>query len=157
MLKENEIKLSFLIGIVSQIIWWILFKPVSGHSLAVQWLGLCDLTAEGPGSIPGQGTKIPQAAQRGQKTNKQKLVSAPDGTLIQQLVTGSHTAVAERVDFSLSQQLCTLGILLREPPSPSGSVTFVCHLCLRGRRKGGGYSLSLLRHVVSSLVPLARI
>ena len=45
MLKENEIKLSFLIGIVSQIIWWILFKPVSGHSLAVQWLGLSAFTA----------------------------------------------------------------------------------------------------------------
>ena len=27
----------------------------------VQWLGLCTLTAEGPGSIPGLGTKIPQA------------------------------------------------------------------------------------------------
>ena len=32
-----------------------------GNSLAVQWLGLCTLTAEGPVSIPGQGTKIPQA------------------------------------------------------------------------------------------------
>ena len=29
-----------------------------GNSLAVQWLGL---TAEDPGSVPGQGTKIPQA------------------------------------------------------------------------------------------------
>ena len=27
----------------------------------VQWLGLCALTAEGVGSIPGQGTKILQA------------------------------------------------------------------------------------------------
>ena len=27
----------------------------------VQWLGLCALTAECPGSIPGLGTKIPQA------------------------------------------------------------------------------------------------
>ena len=32
-----------------------------GNSLAVQWLGLHALTAEGLGSIPGQGTKIPQA------------------------------------------------------------------------------------------------
>ena len=24
----------------------------------VQWLGLCVFTAEGPGSIPGQGTNI---------------------------------------------------------------------------------------------------
>ena len=28
------------------------------NSLAIQWLGLCTLTAEGPGSVPGQGTKI---------------------------------------------------------------------------------------------------
>ena len=28
-----------------------------GNSLAVQWLGLM---AEDPGSVPGQGTKIPQ-------------------------------------------------------------------------------------------------
>ena len=40
-------------------------KP--GTSLAVQWLGLCAFTAEGPGFIPGQGTKIPQAAWCGQK------------------------------------------------------------------------------------------
>ena len=29
----------------------------------VQWLGLGASTAEGPGSIPGRGTKIPQATQ----------------------------------------------------------------------------------------------
>ena len=28
------------------------------NSLAVQWLGLCAFTAGGPGSTPGQGTKI---------------------------------------------------------------------------------------------------
>ena len=33
----------------------------------VQWLGLRALTAEGTGSIPGQGTKIPHATQRNQK------------------------------------------------------------------------------------------
>ena len=37
-----------------------------GNSLTVQWLGLQALTAEGPGSIPGWGTKIPQAAQHAQ-------------------------------------------------------------------------------------------
>ena len=31
-----------------------------GNSLAVQWLGFCTFTAEGVGSIPGQGIKIPQ-------------------------------------------------------------------------------------------------
>ena len=34
-----------------------------GDFLVVQWLGLCIFTAEGVGSIPGQGTKILQAMQ----------------------------------------------------------------------------------------------
>ena len=42
-------------------------KGGGGNSLAVQGLGLCALTAKVPGSIPGQGTKFPQATQRGQK------------------------------------------------------------------------------------------
>ena len=29
------------------------------NSLEVQWLRLCDVTAERPGSVPGWGTKIP--------------------------------------------------------------------------------------------------
>ena len=37
-------------------------KICEGNSLAVQWLGFHTVTAEGPGSIPGQGTTIPQAA-----------------------------------------------------------------------------------------------
>ena len=36
----------------------------------VQWLGLCAFTAEGVGSIPGQGTKIPQAVQWDQKKER---------------------------------------------------------------------------------------
>ena len=40
-----------------------------GNSLVVQWLGLCVLTAEGS-SIPGRGTKIPQAMWQGQKKKK---------------------------------------------------------------------------------------
>ena len=50
--------------------------PNLGNSLVVQWLGLHAFTAEGLGSIPGQRTKIPQAASRGQKKNK-----IPDFTL----------------------------------------------------------------------------
>ena len=30
--------------------------------MAVQWLGLCVFTRRGMGSIPGQGTMIPQPA-----------------------------------------------------------------------------------------------
>ena len=41
-------------------------------SLAVQWLGLCTSTAEGMGSIPGQGTEIPHAVQCGQEKKIKK-------------------------------------------------------------------------------------
>ena len=37
-------------------------KMTIGYSLVVLWLGLCVFTADGMSSIPGQGTKIPQAA-----------------------------------------------------------------------------------------------
>ena len=43
-----------------------------GNSLAVQWLGLSTFTAVGPGSIPGQGPKIPQAMQHSQKDKFKK-------------------------------------------------------------------------------------
>ena len=38
-----------------------------GSSLAVQWLRLHTSTAEGTGSIPGQGTRIPHASWLGEK------------------------------------------------------------------------------------------
>ena len=41
-----------------------------GNSLVVLWLGFWAFTAEGPDSIPSQGTKIPQAALCGQKKKK---------------------------------------------------------------------------------------
>ena len=44
----------------------------SGTSLAVRWLRHRSSTAGGTGSIPGQGTKIPHAAQHGQKIEKRK-------------------------------------------------------------------------------------
>ena len=42
----------------------------------VQWLGLGTFTAKGAGSIPGQGTKILQAEQRGQKEKEKKIESS---------------------------------------------------------------------------------
>jgi len=43
----------------------------------VQWLGLHAFIAKGAGSIPGQGTKIPQAQQSGQENkNKTKKFTA---------------------------------------------------------------------------------
>ena len=43
-----------------------------GSSLVIQWLGLCISTAEGMGSIPLQGTKIPLVTWCGQKKKKMK-------------------------------------------------------------------------------------
>ena len=42
-------------------------KMTLGTPLMVQWLGLGAFTAKGPGSIPGQEIKIPQAVGCGQK------------------------------------------------------------------------------------------
>ena len=51
-----------------QFIGTSLFKVgFGGNSLAIQWLQLHAFTAEGPGSILVQGTKIPHFVQRGQK------------------------------------------------------------------------------------------
>ena len=44
------------------------FDP--GNALVVQWLGPGAFTGEGPGSIPGQGTEILEAAQCGQERKK---------------------------------------------------------------------------------------
>ena len=40
---------------------------ISWTSLVVQWLRLCSSSARGMGSIPGHGTKIPEAMRHGQK------------------------------------------------------------------------------------------
>ena len=53
--------------------WKMLHYQILGsprNSLVVQWLRLCTFTAKGPGSIPGQGTKIPQAVWSSQKKKK---------------------------------------------------------------------------------------
>ena len=57
-------------------VYWAKIKtdPL-GNSPAVQWLGLGAFTARGVGSIPGWGTKIPQAMQCGQKTKTKNRLS----------------------------------------------------------------------------------
>ena len=45
-----------------------------GTFLVVQWLRLCSPSAGGPGSIPGQGTKIATKTQLGQNKNKYKKI-----------------------------------------------------------------------------------
>ena len=59
-----ELHINGFIQYVLSCVWLLsLLKSYCfGNSLAVQWLGLGDFTAEGVGSIPGWGTKIPQAA-----------------------------------------------------------------------------------------------
>ena len=47
-------------------------EAFTGTSLAVQWLRFHTSAAGGMSSIPGQGTKIPQAMQYGQKTGGKK-------------------------------------------------------------------------------------
>ena len=47
-------------------------KQQTGTSLVVQGLGLCNSNAGGTGSIPGQGTKIPQAAYSQKKEKKKE-------------------------------------------------------------------------------------
>ena len=54
---------------------WNVRENVNRNSLAVQWLGLHAFTAEGPGSIQGWGTKIPQAMQCGQKKKKRENIN----------------------------------------------------------------------------------
>ena len=52
----------------------------------VQWLGVCSFTAEGPGSIPGQGTKNRQAVQWGQGKKVHFLVSILKSTIHEVIV-----------------------------------------------------------------------
>ena len=42
-----------------------------GEFPVAQWLQLCPFSAEGLSSIPGQGTKIPQAVRHGKQESKQ--------------------------------------------------------------------------------------
>ena len=50
------------------------------------WLGLCSFTAEGPSSVPGWGTRIPQASRQGQK---EEGVCAAEPLFVQAALTSS--------------------------------------------------------------------
>ena len=56
-------------------------EAFGGTSLVVQWLGLHYSTAKGSDSIPGQGTKIPQATPYGQINKWNKSIFAHNFTL----------------------------------------------------------------------------
>ena len=55
--------------------------PVRGNSLAVQWLGLWTLIAEGLGSIPGWGTKMLAGCWAKKKKKKLPVRDALEQTL----------------------------------------------------------------------------
>ena len=58
----------------------------------LQWLRVCGSKAEGVGSVPGQGTKIPHATQQGEKkqTNKLRTKSQREKNVILKLEKGSR-------------------------------------------------------------------
>ena len=66
--KEEAVSKSTL-GFLTWATGWLFIKigNYGGNSLVVQWLGLHTSTAQGPGSIPGQGTKVPSAMRHGKK------------------------------------------------------------------------------------------
>ena len=54
-------------------------KREGGNSLVAQWLGLCAVTPDGPGSVPGWGTKIPQAMAQPEKRTREVLFFISSG------------------------------------------------------------------------------
>ena len=66
--NENKQKDQDICGNAERQRWDLVDKEHrGGNSLVVQWLGPHALSAKGPGSVPGRGTKIPQAMRCGQK------------------------------------------------------------------------------------------
>ena len=61
MVAETWISFRFHVSCNIIYTFWPLKNAKTENSLVVQWLGCHALTAEGLGSIPSQGTKIPQA------------------------------------------------------------------------------------------------
>ena len=74
-LSDREIKKTIPFTIVSKRIKYLRINLTKEEtSLVVHGLRHCTLNVGGPGSIPGQGAKIPQAAQCDQKFKKCTLV-----------------------------------------------------------------------------------
>ena len=125
-----------------------------GSSLVVQWLGLCALTAEGPGSIPGQGTKIPQAAWHSQNKKKKweaRLTITKLTTNISKLSPGTlHSALHQYTEPCCKWSLPKGSPLKADVHTPSEQKdavhllwtvpsTLVCGLRRLWNRKGTGW------------------
>ena len=78
----------------------------------VQWLELCTSTAGGTGSIPGWGTKIPQAAQHGPANHppKHHLFKKKKNTILLHC-----NSVGERLVFSISGEYALGGKMNFDP------------------------------------------
>ena len=70
-----------------------------------QWLGVCSFTAEGPGSIPGWGTKILQTVQWGQGKKLHFLVSILKSTIHEVIVWIPESVILNSVTHSFCYQL----------------------------------------------------
>ena len=102
---------------------------VLGNSLAVQWLRLLVLTAEGLGSIRGQGTKISQTVRCGQKTNKQ---TKPKKTML-------LSEKNKRKNETRQNNLCKLKI---HTTKHTNTKLHVRHIRKIAHRKGGEKGVS---------------
>ena len=70
----NILKLFAKLEVHTEVIRGIttLYENDRGHSLVVQWLGLCTSKAGATGLIPGWGTKIPQDLWHSKKKKKKE-------------------------------------------------------------------------------------
>ena len=69
--KGNSLLADLFFKLVKEILQTRETTP--GNSMVVQCLGLCVSTTGGLGSIPGQGSKIPHAAQQKKKKKKEMI------------------------------------------------------------------------------------
>ena len=112
-------------------------ERIKGNSLVVQWLALCAFTAEGPGSIPGQGTKILQAMMTPRKKKERIKIGIP---AIPATATHTHTPCSSSCILPTMHpviQVKDVGIILDSSfthPTPSHRIShqstssqFHCH------------------------------
>ena len=121
------------------------FKMVSGTSLAVQWLRLCISNEGDMGSVPGWGTKIPQAVRHGKK--KKRMTSKQKGDFFGGLVVKNTSANAGDTGD-------TVQALGQEDPLEKEMTTSPIFLPGKSHRKRSlaGYSLWCQKGVGQNLV-----
>ena len=70
-------------------------EKLLGTSLEVQWLRVCTSTAEGVGSVPGQGIEILHATRCTKRKKKKKLLNT---LIFWEQVVGSRETEAQNMD-----------------------------------------------------------